>query len=301
MNHQRHSMAPILHLATAVLIASVLNLKGTSSEASVAAAKITTSLTVEHLKNGSYQIPDLSCGYHAVKLVAGKGHNEDGDVVFGRAAFGDLNNDGQIDAIVHLAFRTPESPWMQQLIFVLNRGGKLIQVADYSLDDSLELKALGIKSGEAVADYTSRGSVSPSRRKMLEKTMKFRLACDKACNIQLKASEWQVDPTTGELSPCVDLAPYILTIQERIGNCWKPTNKDRCEPAAISFRIDRSGRIARVKVEKSSENESADQSALSAVYNAAPLQPLPEGTGNYVDILLEFQGSVSCKAQRTGQ
>ena len=57
-----------------------------------------------------------------------------------------------------------------------------------------------------------------------------------------------------------------------------PSNlKNTFGRTAVVFYIDRNGRVTGLRVEESSGNRSLDNAALSAVYNANPLPPLPEG------------------------
>ena len=76
-----------------------------------------TILTFEHLRNGSYQIPDLACGYTTVKLQNGKGETDGVKVVLGRAAFGYLALNKQHVAALHLAYFTDELGWLQEIVF----------------------------------------------------------------------------------------------------------------------------------------------------------------------------------------
>jgi protein TonB len=60
-----------------------------------------------------------------------------------------------------------------------------------------------------------------------------------------------------------------------IGVRWEPGARDGTQPQVV-FEIGRDGKIAGLKVEKSSGNPLYDQAALRAITEATPFPPLPE-------------------------
>jgi hypothetical protein len=119
-----------------------------------AGAQETAGLTLDNLKNGSYQIPDSACGYKVVKLHNGKGTAQDVNVVFGRASFGKLTNKKEPGAVVHLAYKDQMFGWMQQVVFLVERNGKVLQIAELGLDERDQLKAIEFREGDALIETT---------------------------------------------------------------------------------------------------------------------------------------------------
>ena len=75
------------------------------------------------------------------------------------------------------------------------------------------------------------------------------------------------------------MGEYRDVISERIRSKWFiPSNlKNSFGRTAVVFYIDRNGRVIDLRVEVSSGNKSLDNAALGAVWEAAPLPPLPKG------------------------
>jgi hypothetical protein len=112
----------------------------------------TAGLTLENLKNGSYQIPNSACGYTVVKLHEGKGTAQDVQVIFGRATFGKLTNKSEPGAVIHLAYKDQMFGWMQQIVFVVERKGKVLQIAELGLDEREQLKNIEFREGDALIE-----------------------------------------------------------------------------------------------------------------------------------------------------
>ncbi|MBM3221959.1 MAG: TonB family protein [Candidatus Rokubacteria bacterium] len=68
---------------------------------------------------------------------------------------------------------------------------------------------------------------------------------------------------------------YLRLVQGKIGERWDPVARDGTQPQVV-FEIGRDGKIAGLKVEKSSGNPLYDQAALRAITEATPFPPLPE-------------------------
>ena len=76
---------------------------------------------------------------------------------------------------------------------------------------------------------------------------------------------------------------YADALQRRISEEWQKTlgqvsGRSR-QPAVVSFRISRNGRIDNVRVAQTSANRSMDYSAFRAVLNSNPMRPLPPALG----------------------
>jgi TonB family protein len=246
-------------------------------------------LTLDHLKNGSYLIPDLACGYTEVKLKSGQGENAGIKVVFGQAVFGSLANDKSLTAVVHLAYHTNELGWLQQLAFVQAKGNKLLQVADYILDDRCTLKSLYIKQGNVWVETAT----NDSPQKVAEmKLTKIHLSSSKE-GCLLEACDFAIDRVSGKLVQAPNMAPYICSVESRVSRQWHPSRVDRGEHVMVTFKIRPTGQIEDLTLQDSSELQSANVAALKAVEEAAPFPPLP--AGEPLSMCLDFQANVSVK------
>jgi TonB family protein len=92
----------------------------------------------------------------------------------------------------------------------------------------------------------------------------------------------------------VRFGTYVDSMQRAISRHWLQANIDpsiRSAPRVyLTFRIDRSGRIANVEVEQSSGNTQVDRSAQRALQASSPLPELPrEYEGRYVDVRFWFE------------
>jgi TonB family protein len=278
--------------------ALVFSLLGAAAQAKPARAD-QQPMTLGHVKNGSFEIPDLACGYKVVKLTDGALDKDGTEVVLGKICFGDLNQDKKLDAVVHIASSVGGMGWTQQIAFIIQDKGKLLQVADYRLADYEEFKDLQVKSGEVqlrtMAPQVVAGQDGPTAgwiSQQVEKLAKIKLT-KSGQSYTMRATEWQTDLASGELKPYTNLANYIVAVEDRIGSRWQPTNRDKAESVSVTFKILRNGNIADLSVSQSSEIPSADSAALQAVAQAAPFAPLPADSQS-IKVSLEFQGSVYC-------
>ncbi len=84
-----------------------------------------------------------------------------------------------------------------------------------------------------------------------------------------------VGPATGLTQNTI--SPYMQDLYSRIKRVWLPP-RQRYGPVIVHFKIKKDGSLlmADLRIEKSSGNMDADQSARGAVVNAAPFQPLPD-------------------------
>jgi TonB family protein len=245
-------------------------------------------LTLEHLKNASYQIPDLACGYTTVKLNDGSGEQDGIKAVFGRATFGDINK--KPTAVVHLAYHTDELGWLQQLVLIQADGGKLLQVAEYGLDDREQVKDISFRNGEIFVESSAKNAPAGTA----DRLTRMRLSST-AEGCMLQASEWDYEPVTRRLIPHTELMPYLSQVEDRIGKCWSPTQKDRSEHVTVTFKIEPMGNIKDVHVSSSSEVSTADEAAVQAVQQAAPFPPLPAAAKDPLNVCFEFQAGVNLR------
>lgn len=154
-------------------------------------------LTLDNLKNGSYQLPTSACGVAVVKLHDGKGTAQDMDVIFGRATFGKLTDKFEPGAVVHLAYKDPMFGWMQQIVFVVERKGQILQIAELGLDEREQLKNIECRDGNAVLETTV---AEDSSGKVYKKAIKAELV-DTREGTELTATKYNWYTTEGNQEP----------------------------------------------------------------------------------------------------
>jgi protein TonB len=80
---------------------------------------------------------------------------------------------------------------------------------------------------------------------------------------------------------------YLQVLQQRISSKWRASELDarlkNVPTCVVAFEILRDGRVQSLRVVQSSGNQELDLSALRAVTEASPFEPLPPG----------YQGSVA--------
>jgi TonB family protein len=88
-------------------------------------------------------------------------------------------------------------------------------------------------------------------------------------------------------------AYYLEIVKERISSNWSPPPVAGAAEGVVStvyFKISRDGRLKDVKIEKTSEFDLFDRSALRAVDSSSPLPPLPAGfKGSWLGVHFEFE------------
>jgi TonB family protein len=88
-------------------------------------------------------------------------------------------------------------------------------------------------------------------------------------------------------------AYYLEIVKERISSNWSPppvAGSPEGVASTVYFKISRDGRLEDVKIEKSSEFDLFDRSALRAVDSSNPLPPLPAGfKGSSLGVHFEFE------------
>jgi TonB family protein len=73
---------------------------------------------------------------------------------------------------------------------------------------------------------------------------------------------------------------------------WRPPGTTSLK-TTIYFRIERTGRVADMRVETSSGHFTFDQAAQRAVQASSPMPPLPgEYSGDYLGVYFDFDATV---------
>jgi protein TonB len=74
---------------------------------------------------------------------------------------------------------------------------------------------------------------------------------------------------------------YVDLLRQRVGEKWRTSDVDprvqSAPPVVVTFTIHRNGSVSGVRVVQRSGNTVLDTSAQRAIYDAAPLPPLPAG------------------------
>jgi protein TonB len=86
---------------------------------------------------------------------------------------------------------------------------------------------------------------------------------------------------------------YVEAVQRKISGNWLQASVDpnlRWAPRVVaSFQVLRDGSVANIQVTRSSGNTSVDTSAVRAIHDSSPMQPLPnEYSGSYVNVEFWF-------------
>lgn len=91
-----------------------------------------------------------------------------------------------------------------------------------------------------------------------------------------------------------DLSQYLKTLHKLIKSSWSPP-QGTSRQTEVLFRLKRDGRLASIKITKSSQDQIIDESAIRAVVAAARnLKPLPkEYAAAYLDIAYTFRYNVN--------
>ncbi len=79
-----------------------------------------------------------------------------------------------------------------------------------------------------------------------------------------------------------DASAYLDQVERRIMAAWKLPRNANGLTVVIRLRLDRSGRVSDVRVEKSSGDKQFDASAVQAVRRASPFPPVPDSAQSLV-------------------
>jgi len=111
-------------------------------------------------------------------------------------------------------------------------------------------------------------------------------------NVQKRAAT--IDTASGDV-----YGPYMREIQRDIKMHWHPPKGDKAKRVTVVFKVDRQGRLSKLKVAQPTGNEELDQSARQAVEDTAPFPALPpESKDKDVDIQFTFDYNVYDKSRR---
>jgi TonB family protein len=84
------------------------------------------------------------------------------------------------------------------------------------------------------------------------------------------------------------LEPYVARIVKDVKRRWTPPAEQAESRVRLYVRVYKDGTVKRTVVEKSSGFASFDSSAVKALAESSPLEALPPGSPNYIDVLLTF-------------
>lgn len=145
-------------------------------------------------------------------------------------------------------------------------------------------KLLGaLKVPEVQALPSSPIEMAPPQREQVPSRSSARQPVERAAdepNADAKATG-PAQPTTAIQVPGIvpGLNRYLALVQSKISSQWVAPQVDltgRSFHVVIKFRLDRTGVVSHVAVEKSSGNEYYDMAGTRAVLSANPLPPFPQ-------------------------
>lgn len=88
--------------------------------------------------------------------------------------------------------------------------------------------------------------------------------------------------------PNLDFGPYMSKMKQDIQKKWQMPKGLESRKVTTVFSIMRDGKIANVSITEGSGSDAVDKSALAALEAASPLDPLPKGSPQSVDIKYVF-------------
>ncbi|MBS2002700.1 MAG: TonB C-terminal domain-containing protein [Cyanobacteria bacterium SZAS LIN-5] len=91
----------------------------------------------------------------------------------------------------------------------------------------------------------------------------------------------------------IDYSAYMDKMKKDIQAKWKPPKGIEQRRVGVTFRINRDGSIVDGTVVESSGVDAIDQSALEALKDASPIDPLPKGAPRSVEIRYRFDWKVT--------
>ncbi|CAN5693087.1 hypothetical protein BH10CYA1_BH10CYA1_04490 [soil metagenome] len=91
----------------------------------------------------------------------------------------------------------------------------------------------------------------------------------------------------------IDYSAYMAKMKKDIQSKWKPPKGIEQRKVGVTFSINRDGSILGGTVVESSGVEEIDKSALDALHDASPIDPLPKGSPKSVDIKYRFDWKVT--------
>ena len=146
-------------------------------------------LTLEQLRNAEYPSQWPSSGLAALKNGIYQERAAPGSVteIMVRAtaqhAFGDLDGDGALDAVILLESDPGGSGVFFDLAPVLNRGGQPLPLAPVALGDRVQVRAVGIaEDGSVSVELLKHGPNDPFCCPTLDVVLRYRLEGDQLVN-----------------------------------------------------------------------------------------------------------------------
>jgi TonB family protein len=79
-----------------------------------------------------------------------------------------------------------------------------------------------------------------------------------------------------------DSAAYLDRVERRVTAVWVLPEKLDGRKVILRMHLERSGRVSKVRVEKSSGDKKFDDSAVEAVRTASPFPPVPESAQKFI-------------------
>jgi TonB family protein len=92
----------------------------------------------------------------------------------------------------------------------------------------------------------------------------------------------------GRKPGAVDFSGYVTGLQDKIKQHWDMAD-NQPERIVVQIKVLRDGTLADIELVGSSGSQSADEAAIEAIKSCAPLDPLPSGAPDDIDIQYTFE------------
>lgn len=93
----------------------------------------------------------------------------------------------------------------------------------------------------------------------------------------------------GSLPRDVELGGYVSKLQTRVMETWKPAPVDKVEFVQVQFKLDRNGNVAGLRFDDSKGSAVNKESAMKAIAQSAPFEPVVIKEPSDVYVSLVFQ------------
>jgi len=110
----------------------------------------------------------------------------------------------------------------------------------------------------------------------------------KASTTASSAKQQAYDDEDDDVNPNLDLTGYVNKIKQDIQKKWQLPKGFESKRVTTVFSIMRDGKIENAAVVESSGTPAIDKSALDALKSASPLDPLPKGAPESIDLKYSF-------------
>lgn len=111
--------------------------------------------------------------------------------------------------------------------------------------------------------------------------------------IEQSASQPADDNVRGD----INYQPFMNDMQRRIKRAWFPPKCGESDHAKVAFKVARDGHISNLEIIKHASTKISDEAALSAVRNAEPFRPLPDGSPEKMEVEFSFDYNVFHEAE----